>query len=81
MTPWRTSTYERPFTQEGNYLVSIVKANIRRLSDRSNPPRRSASSSEWPFLISIVKAHTSKWQIYPDEVFYAKDLLPTRVTI
>ena len=19
--PWRTSTYERPFTQEGNYLV------------------------------------------------------------
>ena len=21
--PWRTSTYERPFTQEGNYLVQI----------------------------------------------------------
>ena len=21
LTPWRTSTYERPFTQEGNYLV------------------------------------------------------------
>ena len=19
--PWKTSTYERPFTQEGNYLV------------------------------------------------------------
>ena len=31
-------------------------------------------------LVSIVKAHTIKWQIYPDEVFYAKDLLPTRVT-
>ena len=28
-----------------------------------------------------MKAHTSKWQIYPDEVFYAKDLLPARVTI
>ena len=23
--PWRTSTYERPFTQEGNYIVSILK--------------------------------------------------------
>ena len=46
MTPMRTSTYERPFTQEGNYLIFIVKA------------------------------HTIKWQIYPDDVFYAKDLLP-----
>ena len=32
-------------------------------------------------VISIVKVHTIKWQIYPDEVFYAKDLLPARVTI
>ena len=32
-------------------------------------------------FISIVKAHTMKWQIYPDEVFYTKDLLPMRVTI
>ena len=32
-------------------------------------------------VISIVKVHTIKWQIYPDEVFYAKDLLPVRVTI
>ena len=32
-------------------------------------------------VISIVKAHTIKWQIYPDEVFYMKDLLPARVTI
>ena len=79
--PWRTSTYKRLFTQEGNYLVSIVKTHIGRSSDISKPPRRSASSSEWPFLISIVKAHTSKWQIYPDEVFYMKDLLPERVTI
>ena len=23
--PWRTSTYERPFTWEGNYLVAFVK--------------------------------------------------------
>ena len=23
LTPWRTSTHERPFTQEGNYLVSL----------------------------------------------------------
>ena len=51
LTPQRTSTYERPFTREGNYLVSIVKA------------------------------HTIKCQIYPDDVFYAKDLLPARVTI
>ena len=31
------------------------------------PPSRSASSSEWSFLISIVKAHAgrSNWQIYP----------------
>ena len=49
--PRRNSTYKRPFTREGNYLVSIVKA------------------------------HTFKCQIYPDEVFYVKDLLPTRVTI
>ena len=45
------------------------------------PPSISASSSEWPFLISIVKAHTINCQIYPDEVFYAKDPLPGRVTI
>ena len=32
-------------------------------------------------LVSIVKTHTIKWQIYSDEVFYAKDLLPVRVTI
>ena len=24
LTPWRTSTYERPFTWEGTYLVSLV---------------------------------------------------------
>ena len=24
--PWRTSTYERPFTREGNYLVDMVEA-------------------------------------------------------
>ena len=60
-------------------LIAILRAHIGRSSGRSNPPR-SASSSEWPFLISIVKAHTIKWQIYPDKVFYAKDLLPMRVT-
>ena len=49
--PRRNSTYKRPFTREGNYLVSIVKA------------------------------HTFKCQIYPDEVFYVKDLLPAKVTI
>ena len=32
-------------------------------------------------VLSIVKTHTIKWQIYPDEVFYAKDLLLARVTI
>ena len=32
-------------------------------------------------VISIVKVNTIKWQIYPDEVFYTKDLLPMRVTI
>ena len=62
-------------------LVSIVKAHIGRSSGRSNTPSRSANSSEWLFLISIVKAHTIKCQIYPDEVFYMKDLLPGRVTI
>ena len=24
LTPWRTFTYERPFTWEGNYLVSVL---------------------------------------------------------
>ena len=24
MTPWRTSTHERPFTREGNYLVGFI---------------------------------------------------------
>ena len=61
-------------------LIASLKAHIGRSSGKSNPPRF-ASSSEWPFLISMVKAHTIKWQIYPDEVFYTKDLLPTRVTI
>ena len=32
-------------------------------------------------LLSIVKASTIKCQIYPNEVFYVKDLLPTRLTI
>ena len=40
-------------------LIAILKAHIGRSSGRSNTPR-SASSSEWPFLISIVKAHTIK---------------------
>ena len=62
-------------------LVSTVKAHIGRSSGISNTPSRSASSSEWPFLISIMKAHTTKCQIYPDDVFYAKDLLPGRVPI
>ena len=68
-------------SSEWSFLISIVKAHIGRSSGRSNPPSRSSSSSECPFLISIVKAHTIKWQMYPDEVFYAKDHLPTRVTI
>ena len=40
-------------------LIASLKAHIGRSSGKSNPPR-SASSSEWPFLISIVKAHTIK---------------------
>ena len=28
MTPWRTSTHERPFTQEGNYLFIEVELEI-----------------------------------------------------
>ena len=41
----------------------------------------SLSLSLWPFMISIVKAHTIRCQIYPNEVFYVKDLLPMMVTI
>ena len=54
-------------------------------------PVEASSGEEWQLKISIVKAHIgrssgrSAWQIYPpiypDEVFYAKDLLPVRVTI
>ena len=40
-----------------------------------------SETSEWPFLISILKAHTIKCQIYPSEVFYVKNLLPRGVTI
>ena len=32
-------------------------------------------------VISIVKTHTIKWQTYSDDVFYAQDILPARVTI
>ena len=28
LTPWRPSTYERPFTQEGNYLVIVCKTKL-----------------------------------------------------
>ena len=28
LPPWRTSTYERPFTQEGNYLVRIFDIHV-----------------------------------------------------
>ena len=61
-------------------LIASLKTHIGRSSGKSNSPR-SASSSEWPFLISSVKVQTIKWQIYPDEVFYVKDLLPIRITI
>ena len=61
-------------------FIAILKAHIGRSIGRSNLAR-SVSSSEWPFLIFIVKAHTIRWQIYQDEVFYMKDLLPMRVTI
>ena len=40
-------------------FIAIMKAPIGISNARSNPPR-SASSSEWPFLISIVKACTIK---------------------
>ena len=39
LTPWRTSTHKRPFTQEGNYLVRVVISQLALLSVvRSNPP-------------------------------------------
>ena len=50
--PWRTSTYETPFTREGNYLVSIVKAHISRSGGRSTPQYRHP--------VSIFKAHIGR---------------------
>ena len=29
--PWRTSTYERPFTHEGNYLVELFVDHAKLL--------------------------------------------------
>ena len=51
------------------------------------PPVEASSGKEWQLKTSIVKAHIGRSvgrstpPIYPDEVFYAKDLLPVRVTI
>ena len=60
--PWRTSTYERPFTWEGNYLVSIVKAHIGQSSGRSTEMRCSMQKtfylqgklSSWPITMSYM---------------------------
>ena len=46
--PWRTSTYERPFTQEGNHIVSIVKAHICQSSGRSTEMRCSIWKTFYP---------------------------------
>ena len=50
-----------------------------------NPPGQSCIEALhtlilYIYIFSIVNAHTIKCQIYPNEVFYTKDLLPTRVT-
>ena len=49
LTPWRTSTYERPFIQEGNYIISIVKAQIGRSSGRSTKMRCSMQKTFYPW--------------------------------
>ena len=51
-----------------------------------DPPRellhtKDLFTQEDNYIVFIVKVNTIKWQIYPDEVFYVKDLLPIRVTI
>ena len=52
------------------YKIVTLKANAKKIFTKNAFD-----------VISIVKVHTIKWQIYPDEVFYAKDLLLMRVTI
>ena len=58
--------------------TSILRVNLGMW------PLKSIALEKNPVLrVSFLffKAHTIKWQIYPGEVFYAKDLLPVRVTI
>ena len=52
------------------YKIITLKANAKKIVTKNAFD-----------VISIVKVHTIKWQIYPDQVFYVKDLLPMRVTI
>ena len=78
--------------EEWQFKISIVKAHIGRSAWQIYPLVEASSGKEWQFKISVVKGHIgrssgrSAWQIYPspiypDEVFYAKDLLPARVSI
>ena len=53
--PW--SIEHRCLEYHYTKLVSIVNADIDRSSGRSTLPPRSASSYEWSFPISILKAH------------------------
>ena len=62
--------------------MQISRIDMRNMQSRIDPILRnmeivtfqvslhlSLSLSLWPFMISIVKAHTIRCQIYPDEVF------------
>ena len=56
LTPPRTSTYERPFTCKGNYLVYLLIAshNIHGLAWGPQPTAQHAHALRWPWLLATL---------------------------
>ena len=58
--PWRTSTYERPFTRGGNYLVKSVvytEIFIQYQTSRHQPKKKKKSETKWEVLKAIFIPH------------------------
>ena len=74
----RVSTHIYGVSKDIDGKTSIFRVNLGMWLLKSIALGKKSCSEGY---ISIFKAHTIKWQIYPGEVFYMKELLPARVTI
>ena len=63
LTPWRTYTYERPFTQEGNYLVFKVVLHVHISKEEVScwVSRKHVSKL---FVVSVADLLRTVWNIF-----------------